>query len=158
MKVKRSILESIVRAVIREQVEDEIEPTEQAEETTRDTLESVMRIIKEVTMDPAWGKSMSMQLVDSIQRLLIKFVKGGSLSAAGFLIAASKSFTAEGEDTGFSIRGDLKQKTLDSIERSEAYQLSSERSRVIAKDALGRIMDAAIGSLVGSEIAYCLLY
>jgi len=155
MKVKRSILESIVRAVIREQVEDE---REEAEETTRDTLESVMRIITEVTMDPTWGKSMSMQLVNSIRKLLLQSVKGGSLSASGFLITASKALSHKSENTGASISGDLKKKTLDSIERSEAYQLSSERSRVIAKDALGRIMDAAIGSIVGSEIAYCLLY
>ncbi len=143
MKISKSILESIIRQVIREQ--EELDPSET-------DLKNAYVALAEATQSPRWGQAVTVGLVKIVMKLLDRVTQEGMLSVGEFNAAAANVLSSE------RVRSFVKGVSDQALEASTSYQESSDRSKSIARQSFHRVMDAAIGSIVATEIAFCILY
>ena len=145
MKVSKNILESIIKQVITEHQTPL--PTH-----LHDELSSAYKALAEATQNPSWGRSVTVGLVKIIMKLLNRVTQEGMLSVGEFNAAAANVLSSE------RVRSFVKKVSDQALEASTSYQESSDQSRSIARQSFHRVMDAAIGSIVATEIAFCILY
>ena len=143
MKVSKSILESIIRQVIREQEETGPNETD---------LKNAYMALAEATQSPRWGQTVTVGLVKIIMKLLDRVTQEGMLSVGEFNAVAASVLSSE------RVRSFVKGVSDQALEASTSYQQSSDLSKSIARQSFHRVMDAAIGSVVATEIAFCILY
>ncbi len=143
MKVSKNILESIIRQVIREQ--EELDPSES-------DLKNAYESFAEATQSKAWGQTVTVGLVKIVMKLLERVTREGTLSVGEFNTAAASVLSSE------RVRSFVKSASDQALEASTLYQESSDISKYIARESFHRVMDAAIGSIVATEIAFCILY
>ena len=143
MKVSKSILESIIRQVIREQ--EESGPSEI-------DLKNAYEALAEATQSKMWGQTVTAGLVRIVMKLLERVTREGTLSVGEFNTAAASVLSSE------RVRSFVKRVSDEALEASTSYQESSDISKYIARQSFHKVMDAAIGSIVATEIAFCILY
>ena len=143
MKVSKSILESIIRQIIREQEETGLNETD---------LKNAYQALAEATQSKMWGQTVTVGLVRIVMKLLERVTQGGTLSVGEFNAAAVNVLSSE------RVKSFVKRVSDEALEASTSYQESSDTSKSIARQSFHRVMDAAIGSIVATEIAYCILY
>lgn len=143
MKISKNILESIIRQVIREQ--EELDPSES-------DLKNAYESFAEATQSKEWGQTVTVGLAKIVMKLLERVTREGTLSVGEFNTVAASVLSSE------RVRSFVKGISDQALEASTSYQESSGRSRSIARQSFHRVMDAAIGSIVATEIAFCILY
>ena len=144
MKISKSILESIIRQIIREQEED-VEPSET-------DIQNAYASFLQAAQTRAWGKAVSELTAKLTMGILEKATRSGTLSITEFNAVAAKTFS------NGRVRDLVKGISDQALEASTIYQESSDASKRIARTSFHRFVDAAIGSIVASEIIFCILY
>ena len=144
MKISKSILESIIRQIIREQEED-VEPSET---DMRNAYASFLQAAE----SSEWGKTVAVAITKITMSILERVTRSGTLSISEFNAVAAKAISSD------RVRDLVKGISDQALEASTIYQESSDASKRIARTSFHRVVDVAIGSIVASEIVFCILY
>ena len=146
MKIKRTILRSIIEAVIREQPED------LAAGPNDDDLAQAYKAIVETTMSVAWGREISFLVVKVVVAIFSKSANSGIVSLTELSENSNKILA---EPRVLEVANQISARAL---QASDAYASCSPAAEKIAYDALQRVVRVAFESLIGSEIAFALMY